>query len=144
MADYPFRKFRFKVDCGGINVAGFSEVSAPDVTVDVIKYREGDYPTPDYIKQPGLIEYSNITLKKGVTSSLAFFNWISDIRNGKIERHDLTISLLDETGTKEVAVWTVTNAWPCKYRSTDFNATSGTEVAIEEVELACESVVRKS
>lgn len=142
MSVYPFRKFRFTVQCKGLEVAGFSEVSAPDMTVDIIKYREGSFPTPDYTKQPGLFEYSNITLKRGLTNSMHFFNWLSDIRNGKIERQDLTINMIGDNGKDPVATWVVERAWPYKYSGTDFNASSGTEVAIETVELACESVKR--
>ena len=39
MADiiYPFKKYNYKVTIDGTEAAGFSEVSAPDITVDPIE-----------------------------------------------------------------------------------------------------------
>lgn len=138
---YPYKKFRYTVECKGLDVAGFSEISAPDATIEQIKYREGNYATTESIKLPGRIEYTNITLKKGLTDSMAFFNWVSQIAAGTIERQSMTIKLLGDKGD-EVAVWELTNAWPCKYKGTEFNATASTDVAIEEIELAFESMKR--
>lgn len=137
---YPYKQFRYKVECNGLTKAGFSEVSAPDAALEVVKYREGDYLTPESIKMPGLIEYTNVTLKNGITDSMDFYQWISNISAGIIERQDLTIILLDDTGA-EKCTWVLGNAWPCKYKAPDFNA-SGNEVAIEELELCYETMKR--
>ena len=73
---YPFKNFRFKVEIEGTQVAGFSEVSGFDATFDVVEYREGDAADITIRKQPGLIKYSNIVMKRGVIDKKEFFNWI--------------------------------------------------------------------
>lgn len=62
MADiiYPFKKYNYKVTIDGTEAAGFSEVSAPDITVDPIEYREGNMAGKTPGKQPGILKYSNV------------------------------------------------------------------------------------
>lgn len=38
---YPYKKYNYKVLIDQSEEAGFSEVSAPDITADPIEYREG-------------------------------------------------------------------------------------------------------
>ena len=58
-----------------------------------------------------------------------------------IERQQVTIELLDETGAT-LFIWTLRNAWPLKVTSTDMNA-QNSEVAIEEIVLAHEGLSMK-
>ncbi|GBF34827.1 hypothetical protein DCCM_3947 [Desulfocucumis palustris] len=135
----PYRNFRFRVEVEGIEQAGFSEVTGFDASIDVIEYREGnEVITPR--KLPGLAKYSNITLKWGVTDSMDMYNWISSAIEGTVERKTVTIIAIDEEGN-DVATWQVIEAWPAKYTAPDFNGT-GSEVAIESLELAHEGMTR--
>ncbi|WP_248926130.1 phage tail protein [Paenibacillus hamazuiensis] len=137
----PYRNFRFKVQLDNITQAGFSEVSGYDASIEVIEYREGNETATTARKLPGLTKYSNITLKWGVTDSMDMYKWMEDAINGKIARKSVTITAIDEVG-QEKAVWTVINAWPCKYTAPDFKGT-GNEVAIELLEIAHEGMTRK-
>lgn len=77
MADvkYPFTKFRYRMEIEGISVAGFSEVTGFDSSIDVTEYREGNMvPTP--MKVQGLRKYGNITLKWGTTDSKELYDQI--------------------------------------------------------------------
>lgn len=38
----PYKKYNYKVLIDGNEEAGFSEVSAPDITSDPVEYREGN------------------------------------------------------------------------------------------------------
>lgn len=134
----PIRNFRYKVSVGGAE-AGFSEVSGFDISLDTIEYREGDDPTTPY-KLPGLTKYSNITLKHGITDSMELYNWIKDCVEGKIERKVVTVIALGEDGSA-LATWEIVEAWPVKYTGPDLSA-SGSEVAIESMELAHEGLKR--
>ena len=115
MADYPLGRFRYKVEIEGIEMAGFSEVTGIDASVDVIEYREGDMvQTP--MKFPGLLKYGNITLKKGMISGdKNIYDWMMAGLTGSVEmtRKTVTISLLGPDGTPK-ASWRVINAWPVK------------------------------
>lgn len=140
--EYPRAKFRFKLEIDGIDVAGFSEISGFDATIEPIEYREGNMSAETPLKVAGLRKYGNITLKKGIISTHALYDWAAIGLTKAVERKTVTVSLLDEE-QKAVASWQVINAWPTKYTAPDFNATSN-EIAIESLELAHEGMERKS
>lgn len=142
MADiiYPYKKYNYKVLIDNKEEAGFSEVSSPDITSDPVEYREGNMAGITPGKQPGILKYSNVTLKRGTTDSQVFVDWMKDIQNGKATRKTVVITLMDDE-MKDVASWQLEKAWPTKYTAPDFNATSN-EVAIESLELVTEGVTR--
>ena len=135
---YPYKKYNYKVLIDNKEEAGFNEVSSPDVTADPIEYREGNTAGKTPGKQPGILKYSNVTLKRGTTDSQIFVAWMKDIQAGKATRKTVVITLMDDE-MKEVASWQLEKAWPTKYTAPDFNATSN-EVAIESLELVTEGV----
>jgi phage tail-like protein len=138
MATYPIPKFHFRVEWGGTNI-GFSEVSGLNIENKVIEYRDGVSPEYSKIKMPGMREYSNITMKRGVfKGDNEFFKWLNTISLNTVERRDLTISLLNEKH-EPVVVWKVHNAFPIKVQSTDLKA-DGSEVAVEQIDLAHEGL----
>ena len=142
---YPFKKYNYEVQIDGIKVAGFSEISAPDITVDPIEYREGNFPVLNAGKQPGIVKYGNVTLKWGLTTDTSLYKWLNEAELGggaditKIQK-TVVISLHDDK-QKEIAKWTIINAWPTKYTAPDLNATAN-EVAIEQLELVHEGITR--
>lgn len=142
MADiiYPYKKYNYKVLIDQAEAAGFSEVSSPDITADPIEYREGNMSGKTPGKQPGILKYSNVTLKRGTTDSKVFWDWINEIKSGTVTRKTVVITLMDDE-MNEVASWQLEKAWPTKYTAPDFNATSN-EIAIESLELVTEGIAR--
>ena len=63
---WPMPKFYFSVDIGDDTDIAFQEVSGLDVESEVIEYRHGNSPNHSVIKMPGMMKFSDITLKKGV------------------------------------------------------------------------------
>lgn len=137
---YPYKKYNYKVLLDNTEEAGFNEVSAPDITSDPVEYREGNMAGRTPGKQPGLMKYANVTLKRGTTESQVFVAWMKEIQDGKATRKTVVITLMDDE-MNEVASWQLEKAWPTKYTAPDFNATSN-EVAIESLELVTEGVTR--
>lgn len=137
----PMRGYRFKVQIDGITKAGFREVSGLDAGTDSVDYRDGDDPT-NIRKLAGLQKFSNITLKRGITSDQDIWKWRLAIMDGKIKdnRKNGQIILLDDEG-KEAAEWTFTDGWPTKWTGPSFNATAN-EVAIDTLEIAHEGLKR--
>lgn len=139
---YPFPVFHFRVDWGGSNM-GFSEVSGLNVESQVIEYRDGISPDYSTIKMPGMQKYANVVLKRGISSKdNEFYNLWNTHQLNKIERRDVTISLLDETHNP-VMVWKLKNAFAVKVDGGSLKAT-GNEVAIETMELAHEGLTVES
>lgn len=135
----PLRNFRFRVEIDGIQQAGFSEVTGFDATVEPIDYREGTDPTHAR-KLTGMTKYGNVTLKWGVTDSMALYDWHRQIVNGDIQRKNIAIIVVDESG-QDKARWEIVEAWPSKYDPADLNA-KGNDVSVEMVEICNEGVTR--
>jgi phage tail-like protein len=135
---YPLPAFHFRVEWGGTNL-GFTEVSGLNVETQVIEYRDGLSPDYSTIKMPGMQKYGNITLKRGVVQGdNEMFQWWNTVQMNKIERRDITISLLNEKH-EPVVVWKVRNAFPVKVDGGALKAT-GNEVSIETLEVAHEGI----
>lgn len=135
---WPLPKFHFQVKWDDTELA-FQEVSGLDVESQPIEYRAGNSKVFSTVKMPGMLKYSNITMKKGVfKSDNKLFDWFKDVKMNVIKRKSLTISLLDEGGAPTM-VWKVQNAFPTKITGTDLKA-EGNEVAVETIEIAHEGL----
>ena len=138
----PLPRFHFQVEWGASTIS-FSEVSGLGVETETIEHSDGASQEYTPIKMPGRQKYNNITLKRGVSSAdNEFSEWWNTASPNKIERRDLTISLLNEEH-EPVMVWAVKQAWPTKVQSTDLKA-DGNEVAIETVEPAHEGLTMRN
>lgn len=137
---WPMPKFYFSVDIGDFTDLPFQEVSGLDVETEVVEYRHGNSPDHGTIKMPGLMKFSDVTLKKGVfADDNQFYEWIAQISLNTYERLTVVIRLLDETATPRMT-WTLKNAFPKQVTPTDLNSQSS-EAAIETIVLAHEGLV---
>lgn len=138
MGNYPSPAYHFIVEWGGTKIA-FAEVSGLNIEHEVVEYREGSSPEFMATKMPGMVKYSNITLKRGILKNdNEFFDWINTIQMNTVERRDVSISLLNESH-EPVITWRVKNAWPTKYSGPVLNANAN-EIAMESLELAHEGL----
>lgn len=135
----PYRGYNFLVEIDGITRAGFQECSGLDASTDVVEYREGADPAHKR-KLTGLNTFSNITLKWGITDSDELWKWRQTVIDGRAERKNGSIILMDEAGNEKVR-WNFHNAWPTKWTGPSFNATDN-GVAVETLELAHEELKR--
>jgi phage tail-like protein len=137
---WPLPKFYFSVDIGSATDLPFQEVSGLEIDTDPIKYRHGNSTSFSEIKMPGLIKYSDVTLKKGVfATDNQFYEWISAIKLNTYTRLTVVIRLMDETNTPRMT-WTLTNAFPIKITPTDLKSDAN-EAAVESLVLAHEGLV---
>lgn len=139
---YPMTTLHFEVSWGDSqNTSNFSEVSGLTMEAEVIEYRGGADRALSVRKQPGLKKFSNVTLKRGIVPAEAangLFDWYNTIVAGSVKRRDVTVSLLNEA-RKPVMTWKIQAAWPVKIEGPGLKST-GTEIALESVEFACESI----
>ncbi len=135
----PFRAYSFLVEIDGITRAGFRECSGLDSSQDPVDYREGNDPHIAR-KLPGLVKHSNLTLKWGITDDSQLWEWRKKVMDGKIERKNGSIILMDDAGTEKLR-WNFREGWPTKWTGPSFNAT-GNEVAIETLEIVHEGLAK--
>jgi phage tail-like protein len=115
----------------------FTEVSGLQVEMQVTEYQEGG--NNGFIHRlPGPVKVSNITLKRGLTTSNDFFKWCMEVATNKVRRRHLSVLMYDTKGT-EVVRWNFHNAYPVKWVGPSFTSTS-TATAIETLELAHEGL----
>lgn len=138
-SNWPLPKFYFSVDWGSTTNIPFQEVSGLEIEAQPIEYRHGNSPVFSTINMPGIIKNSHITMKKGVfVNDNAFWDWYNKIKMNTIERQNVVIKLLDESGSPTMT-WTLNNAWPSKISSTDLKSDAN-EVAIETIEISHEGL----
>jgi len=119
-------------------VAGFSECSGLEASMEVLDYREGG--------QNGFVRkfatratYSNITLKHGVIFEYDdLWTWHYGFVQGQGTRKDGVIVLQDE-GRRPAKVWKFKRAIPLKWVGPTLNANQSA-VAIESLEIAHEGL----
>ncbi len=133
----PYRSYRFRVEIDGLERAGFRECSGLDFTHDPVEYREGPDPLTAR-KLPGLIKYSNISLKWGLSDDKELWDWRKEAVDGTVKRKNGSIVLLDDANEEKMR-WNFREGWPSKWTGPSFNAT-GNEVAIETLEIAHEGL----
>lgn len=137
----PYKGFRFRLEIQGLQIAGFSEATLPDTTIESTTYREG---TDSFSRKlSGQQSVGTLSLKRGVTDSMDLYNWFSSVASLGADvggRKSVSIILVDESGNDKVR-WNMTNTWPTKYSTTDFSASSS-EAMIETLELEVETVTR--
>ncbi|MBP1774827.1 MAG: phage tail protein, partial [candidate division NC10 bacterium] len=90
----PYRNFNFLVEIDGISQGRFAECSGFGASNDPIEYREGG-DNRTVRKLPGMTKYPNIVLKWGLTDSDELYKWWKNIMNGKVDRRNGSIILLD-------------------------------------------------
>lgn len=141
--DDPYGGYNFEITVNGVSDDGkavsgsFTEASGLEVTIDPIEYRNGSEDIT-VRKVPGLKKFTNVTLKKGNTGDIQFWNWIVAAMNGQVQRTEGSIVLLDEN-KQEVMRWNFKRGWPCKWTGPGLNAKNN-EIAMETLEICHEGL----
>lgn len=138
-ADYPLVTYNYRVDINGESIS-FSEVSGLELSFETHTYKEsfaaGGKVGPNIMYMPGQIQPVNISMKKGLVKGKSipiFYDWINSTQLNQIDKRDIVVHLLDETGSTMVS-WKVIDAFPTKLTAPSFDATSN-DVAIESMDL---------
>jgi phage tail-like protein len=131
----PFPAANFRIEIDGLTAAAFLECSGLESETEVIDYRLGTDPGPAH-KIPGVRKFTNIVLKRGITTDRQLWDWYKSVLDGAVARRNFSIVLMDEKG-QDVLRWNVHDGWPAKYTGPVLNAAS-CDVAIETLEIAHE------
>lgn len=136
--------YYFKLTLGGAESAGyFKECTGLSSENQVVTHTSADEQGKALVQKfPGQLQWSNITLKRGVDADNTLWSWRQEVIDGKIEgaRKDGTIEVVDWEG-KPVTTYSFRRGWPCKYSAPGLNA-SGNDILVEEMEIAHEGFIR--
>jgi phage tail-like protein len=139
----PYTSFRFEVvlelntPLPGVGSpicnAAFSECDGLEMSMEPKTIREGG----NNLAQPqriGPVSYAQLTLKRGMTSSLDLWRWFAAAaRAGQDTSASGRVVVLDAAGTPQIA-FTLYECLPVKVRGPSLNAKDGT-IAVEELQL---------
>jgi phage tail-like protein len=92
------------------------------------------------LKIPGRLRYFDITLSRGITSSLDIWSWRQQIVDGDLSngRKDVTVTVHD-AGGNPVASWACSTCWPSEIEA---RLESGEAVAVERLVVTCDEIER--
>ncbi len=139
----PLGAFNFFVEVQPWLSGAFRECSGLGSETETAEYKASG-PGGQFViqKVPGNMKWSNINLKRGISSSMDAWKWRKEVEEGKVDsaRSNGSIIMYNQTGA-EVARWNFTRGWPSKISGPSMNA-NGTEIGIEELEIVHEGLIR--
>lgn len=120
MATDPYRSYNFKLVMNGVAEGHFTECSG---------------------LMANSADIAPVTLRYGVTTSRALWDWLLTAVNGKVEPKNVSIILLDGKGADELGRWHLNNAWPSEWQGAGLNTTDRA-VAVDSLTLVFDSLER--
>lgn len=143
VAGDPLVAFNFAVEFSGVIGGYFTEASGLGSEHEIIEHKIVSPDGREIIRKiPGRMKWGDITLKRGITSSMDFWDWRKQIEDGQVAqaRRNGSVVMFDETFT-EVARWNFEQAWPSKISGPAPKSDSN-EVGIEEITIVHEGIDR--
>jgi phage tail-like protein len=139
----PLVGFHFSVEVSG-KVAGlFTEVGGLGSETEVVEHKPISAKGVDFVqKMPGRLKWGDITLKRGITSTMDVWAWRQVVVDGKTvsARANGTVTMFDNEGTP-VAQWDFVNGWPSKVSGPSLTSDS-TAFGVEEMTIVHEGIKR--
>ena len=139
----PLVGFHFAVEIQGVIKGYFTECSGLGSEHEVIEHKVVNEGKQEIvIKLPGRLKWENITLKRGITSSMDIWDWRKQVEDGDVEgaRHSGSVTMYNHKADA-VARWEFEKAWPVKVTGPQPKADSN-EIGIEELTIAHEYIKR--
>jgi len=139
----PLVGFHFAVDLGGVITGYFTECSGLGSENEVITQNATSENGQEVVFQvPGRLKWENIVLKRGITSSMDFWDWRKKVEEGDWEsaRKGGSIIMYDSKLVAQ-ARWNFERAWPSKISGPQPKADSN-EIGLEEITITHEYIER--
>jgi phage tail-like protein len=138
---------KYPVDAIFLECKGFKATQQIVEICEVTPNRWGKATTGQVVrtKVPGNTKYDNIILRRGMSSSMTFWNWFEHTQEGgwsdkSNQRKDGSLKIFNQSG-KPAAMYEFKRAWPTVFKIADVSAKS-TEFEIEELTIAIEELKR--
>ena len=130
-ADFQGSFFAFEVD--SVNLAWFTGCSGLSIEFDVIDFKEGSGGTIVERKRAGKPKYSEVVLKRGLTTDKALHDWFKQVTDAADATPYKTASIvIYDRMQKECARFNLEQCWPSKLSVSDLSASSD-DVMVEEL-----------
>ncbi len=139
----PLVGFHFGVEVQGVITGYFTECSGLGSEQEIVEHKVITETGQEVVmKLPGRLKWENITLKRGITSSMDIWNWRKQVEDGNVDaaRHNGSVIMYNQQ-LAPVARWNFENAWPVKVSGPQPKADSN-EIGVEELTIAHEYIVR--
>ena len=142
-AQNPLASFHYAIEIQGAVTGFFTECSGLGSEHEVIEHKAVDTKGKEFIQKiPGRMKWENISLKRGITSSMDMWTWRKQVEDGEIKaaRKSGSITMLDQD-LKEVARWNFENGWPSKLTGPQLKSNAN-EFGIEDMTIVHEGLKR--
>jgi len=142
----PLVAFKFGLEIEGKLSGFFTSVTGIGSESEVIEHKIVNPDTGETIIQkiPGRMAWTDITLKRGVTSSIDIWEWRQQVVDGKVDdaRTNCSVTAYNQAN-EEIARWNLDNAWPSKVVGPEMDSGSQ-DYMVEEVTIVHEGMARAS
>jgi len=142
----PLVAFKFGLEIEGKLSGFFTTVGGIGSESEVVEHKITNPDTGVTIIQkiPGRMVWTDVTLKRGLTSNIDVWQWRQQVVEGKIDEARTNCSVVAYNQmNEEVARWNLDNAWPSKVTGPEMDAGS-TDYMVEEITIVHEGMTRVS
>ena len=139
----PLLGFNFAIEVSGIIQGYFTEAAGLGSEQEVVEHKIVGKDAKEIVRKiPGRLKWGDITLKRGITRNLDFWDWRRMVEEGDVAkaRKNGSIMMYDQEGT-ECARWNFTSGWPSKVSGPSVNTTSN-DIGVEELTIVHEGIKR--
>ena len=142
----PLVAFKFGLEIEGKMGGYFQSVGGIGSESEVVEQKINNPDTGETIirKIPGRLTWTEVTLKRGVTSSIDVWEWRQSVVDGGIEDARTNCSVVAfNQANEEIARWNFEAAWPSKVTGPEMDS-GGQDFMVEEITIVHEGVLRAS
>jgi phage tail-like protein len=135
--------FHFSLEIQGTVTGFFTEVSGLGSENEIVETKVvSEKGIQAVMKVPGRLKWGDITLKRGITSSMDLWDWRKLVEDGQVKgaRKNGTIMMYDQE-LKAVAQWDFKNAWPSKITGPSLKSDDNA-FGVEEITIVHEYIKR--
>lgn len=146
-ASDPLIGFNYRIEVDGkVPVTGyFTECSGIGSEHEIVEHKVVTDKGQEVVQKiPGRLKWQDVTLKRGITSDMAIWDWRKLVEEGKMgdARSHCSVIMMDRN-YEDVARWDFENAWPSKVTGPSVKSDSN-EFGVEELTIVHEGMIRKS
>jgi phage tail-like protein len=139
----PLVGFLFALDVQGVIKGYFTECSGIGSETEIAEQKVvNEKGIQVVLKIPGRLKWGDITLKRGLTSSMDLWEWRKMVEDGTVTkaRKNGSIIMFSQE-LKPIAQWDFKNAWPSKI-SGPTPKSDGNDISLEEITIVHEYITR--